>query len=193
MTLVGGEKSSEPLLLIDFGATRTSFIIFSEHSLRFTTSLPISSQQFTETIAAGLKVSLEQAEELKKKYGISGAKGKEIFNILSPNLANLASQIKKYIDYYQTHPSHEHLMSNGKNLEKIVICGGGSSLKGLNDFLSKELQLKIIIGNPWSNILPASPSGAPCPVKEVPGLPYQESLRYATALGLALRGVNLYD
>src|SRR3989344_1125791 len=192
-SLVGGEKSSEPLLLIDFGATRTSFIIFSEHSLRFTTSLPISSRQFTETIAARLKVSLEQAEELKKKYGISGAKGKEIFNILSPNLANLASQIKKYIDYYQTHPSHEHLMSNGKNLEKIVICGGGSSLKGLNDFLSKELQLKIIIGNPWSNILPASPSGAPCPVKEVPGLPYQESLRYATALGLALRGVNLYD
>lgn len=183
-SLVSGEKSLEPLLLIDFGATRASFIIFSGHSLRFTTSLPVSSQKFTETIAAKLKISLKDAENLKKKYGIEGDKGKEIFNILNPDLTNLVSQIKKYIDYYQTHSSHEHLSSDSKELKKIILCGGGSNLKGLDNFLSQKLQLKIIIGNPWSNILSR-------PLKEVPELPYEESLRYATALGLALRSVNL--
>ena len=183
-SLVKGEKSLEPLLLIDLGATRASFVIFSGHSLRFTTSLPFSSQKFTEAIANNLKISPKEAEDLKKKHGIEDGKGKEIFDILKPDLTNFVDKIKTYLNYYQTHSTHEHILSDSKAVKKIILCGGASNLKGLDNFLSQELQLQIITGNPWSNILPH-------PLKEVPELPYQESLRYATALGLALRGMNL--
>lgn len=194
-SLVKGEKSLEPLLLIDLGATRASFVIFSGHSLRFTTSLPFSSQKFTENIAKNFKISLKEAEALKKKHGIEEGKGKEIFDILKPDLTNFVDKIKTYLNYYQTHFSHEHILPalggearqgrpDSRAVQKIIFCGGASNLKGLDNFLSQELQLQIITGNPWSNILPN-------PLKEVPELPYQESLKYATALGLALRGMNL--
>lgn len=183
-SLIQGGKSLEPLLLIDFGATRASFIIFSGSSLRFTTSLPISSQKFTETIAGAFKINIKEAEDLKRKYGLEGdKKSEEIFNVLKPDLINLAGQIKKYLDYYSVHSSHEHLSSGGKGVKKIILCGGAANLAGLDNFLSQELRLQIITGNPWSNILPS-------PLKEVPELPYRESLKYATALGLALRGAN---
>jgi len=65
--LVPGEKSSKPLLIIDFGGTRTTFIIFSGKSIRFTSTIPVSSQKLTESISKSLKVSLNEAEKLKIK------------------------------------------------------------------------------------------------------------------------------
>jgi type IV pilus assembly protein PilM len=200
--LVKNEISPFPVLLIDLGATRTSFIIFSGYSLRFTASIPVSSQKFSEAISKTLGVDLKKAEEMKLSYGLEKAekvklKGKannkkfekeiiesnKIFEALVPALTDLVEQIKKYLDYYQTHSSHEHLAANKKGVEKIFLSGGGANLKGLADFLALELQIPVELGNPWVNILPK-------PLKEVPELPYEESLRYTTALGLALRGIK---
>ena len=97
-----------------------------------------------------------------------------------PALTDLIEQIKRYLSYYQTHASHEHLPPNGKGVSKIFLCGGGANLKRLTDFLSTELKIPVELGNPWINILPE-------PLKEVPELPFEKSLSYTTALGLALR------
>lgn len=194
-TLIKNEVSPHPLLLIDLGTNRTGFIIFSGYSLRFTSILPISSRQFSESISRALRVDLEKAEELKLKYGLekkyrlkikNDVKKKiepdKIFEILLPHLNNLVSQIKKYLDYYQTHITHEHLPPDGKKVEKILLCGGGANLKGIVEFLSLELKTPVELANPWTNILEE-------PLKEIPELSFEESLGYTTALGLALRGI----
>jgi len=180
--------SSFPLLLIDLGATRTSFIIFSGYSLRFTSSIPVSSQKFTEAIAKNLQVSLEEAEKLKVEYGLERdkKKGEIVFEALIPALTDLIEQLKIHLRYYQTHSFHEHLPPDGHGVEKIFLFGGGANLKGLKDFIGRELMIPVEIGNPWVNILAEKP-------QEVPRLPYERSLGYTTALGLALRGVTRND
>ena len=195
--LIKNELTTSPVLLIDIGATRTSFIIFSGHALRFTSSIPVSSGNFTEIISKALGIDLAEAEKLKIKYGLEEKieikikgekiekekeKGK-IFEALVPALVDLIQQIKRYLDYYQTHAFHEHLPPNGKGVSKILLCGGGANLKGLTDFLSLQLKIPTELGNPWINILPE-------PQKEVRELPFEESLKYTTALGLALRGIK---
>ena len=189
--------TTQPILLIDLGATRTSFIIFSGHSLRFTSSIPVSSSNFTEIISKNLGVSLAEAERLKIKHGLEEKikikigdektnlkkERGEIFEALVPALIDLVQQIKKYLDYYQTHASHEHLPPNGKGVSKILLCGGGANLKGLCELLSLKLKIPVEIGNPWINILSEGK-------KEVAELSFEESLKYTTALGLALRGIK---
>lgn len=183
--IVKNEVSPVPLLLMDLGATRTGFTIFSGYSLRFTTSIPVHSRRLTEVISKSLKVGLKEAEKLKRKYGLKqkNKEGKLVYEALLPKLTDLVRQIRKYISYYLAHASHEHLPPNGKGVSKILLCGGGANLKGLTDFLSLELKLPVELANPWVNILPR-------PLKEVPELPYKESLGYTTALGLALRGIK---
>ena len=196
-SLIKNETATQPLLLIDLGATRTGFIIFSGNSLRFTSSIPVSSGSFTEIISKNLGVSFTEAEKLKIKYGL-GEKTKlkfengkaslkkdrgKIFEALIPALVDLIQQIKRYLDYYQTHASHEHLPPNGKGVLKIFLCGGGANLKGLPDLLSLELKLPVELGNPWINILPEGK-------REAGKLSFEESLQYTTALGLALRGIK---
>ena len=211
--------TTQPILLIDLGATRTSFIIFSGKSLKFTTSIPVSSTNFSEIISKNLGVTLAEAERLKIKHGleekikinigdektnIKKERGK-IFEALIPALIDLVQQIKRYLDYYQTHASHEHLPPttfqknnsnkhkpqkvvgglppDGKGISKIYLCGGGANLKGLCELLSLELKIPVEMGNPWVNILIKEK-------KEVPELSFEESLKYTTALGLALRGIR---
>jgi len=169
--VVKNEISPFPLLIIDFGRNTTSFIVFSGYSLLFTSSDPASSQELTEIISKTLKLSLDEAEKLKLKHGLKDEKS---LKAMTPLLINLIGQAKKCINYNR---------SQSGEIKKILLCGSGSNLKGLNDFISSELKITVELANPWINILPE-------PLKEVPGLPFKESLGYTTALGLALRGIK---
>ncbi len=177
--LIKKEISSRPLLIIDFGGTRTTFIIFSGKSLRFTSTIPVSSQKLTESISKNLNLDLVKAEKLKIEQGLEGKK--EVFEAMIPFLTDLIEQIKTHLDYYQSHEKKEEIKHYGKEVKKILLCGGGANLKGLINFLEGKLKLEVELGNPWSNILKE-------PLREVPEMSFKKSLGYTTALGLALRG-----
>ena len=184
--LVLEETAPMPLLLVDFGATRTSFVVFSGYSLRFTASIPVSSSQLTKSIAKTLKVTEEKAEELKISFGLQrqdDARGKAVFETLIPILSDLVEQIKKHLSYYESHTTHQHLGTNQQRIKRIIVSGGGANLRGFTKFLSKELEREVILGNPWVNILKTS-------LREFPPLTFGESLKYTSALGLALRGAK---
>ena len=145
-------------------------------SIVFTTSVNICSGDLTQAIANSLKVDLREAERLKTKYGYKKTKAKEgvkTINAMEPVLKNFSNQAQKYINYYHSH--------NRKNkLSKIYLTGRGSNLKGLAELLYYDLKIPAEIASPWVNILPKS-------LKEVPEMPFKESIGYTTALGLALR------
>jgi len=175
---VKGEKNPSPILIIDFGKSVTSLIIFLGSSLRFTSSASINSEDIARAIAEKFKISPKEAESLKIKYGLRKTKNKEnqqVVESIIPVLDGLVEEVKKYINYYQDH--------NKRKIKRVVLCGRGSNLIGFPEFLSSKLKIPTEIANPWVNILPE-------PLREVPGLSYKESLGYTTALGLALRGVN---
>jgi type IV pilus assembly protein PilM len=188
--LIKDQITSHSVLIIDLGATRTSFIIFAGKSVRFTTSIPVSGIHLTELIAKSLNISFEKAEKLKIIHGLKEGlkiklgekttfekvKGK-IFEALIPALVDLVQQIKKCIDYYQTHAYLSGLPPNGKKIHKVILSGGSANLKGLKEFLELELKIPVEMGNPWINI------------GEVKNFPKEKSLSFTTAIGLALRGI----
>lgn len=173
--LVNESEAHKPLILIDLGENRTGFSIFCEHSLRFTTThQDICAKKFTEAIAESLKISFKEAETLKLKKGIiNNRNNKKISDILMPSLIELVNLIKKYISYCETRYNQK--------IDKVLLCGGGANLKGLVDFLGQQLKTSVELGNPWINIVSSKS-------KEHNLLSHEESLRYTTAIGLALRG-----
>ncbi len=175
--LVKDNTDCQVMVLVDLGENRTSFSIFFDQSLKFTTTSQISAKNFSEIIAQGLKISFKEAEVLKIKYGInSSASGKKNTEALKPILIELSDLSEKYINYC--------LAQYSQKVVKVLLCGGGANLKGLADFLNKRLKTPVELGNPWLNIT-ADQS------KRAGLLSREESLRYTTALGLALGGVRL--
>ncbi len=179
--LVGKNASASPIMIVDLGARRSSFIILSGETIHFTSSAPVCNEKLVKAIAEKMSISSDSAKKLKFEIGLDKeAKGGEIFSAMQPVLDELVDQIKKYIEFYTTHPPSG---SQPSPFSKIILCGGGANLSGLPDFLQQELKMTVEIGNPWINILDKNP-------KKLPGIPFNESIGYATVLGLALRGVD---
>ena len=181
--LIKNETSLVPCLLIDIGATRTTFVLFGGKSIRFTASIPISSTLFTKAIAKTLKIDMQKAEKLKIKYGLKGnnKEGKEVFDALIPILTDLKEQINRYVDFYHSHISHEYLPQDGSSVKKIILCGRGSNLLGLKEFVSQELKLPVELGNPLVNL---GLTGKESPI------PKEDLLGYTVAIGLAKRAIE---
>lgn len=185
--LVKNETSASPIVLVDFGETNTDFIIFYGHSVCFTCSIPVSSQQLTMAISDKLKIGFDKAEKLKINCNIAeeekipkgNPKSKEILKIMSPVLDGLVTQIKKYLNFYEDHAAHKYFFPDGK-IEKVFLCGGGANLKGLPEFFSKNIGIPTELGNFWINFLSKKQS------KDI----FKNPLKFATAIGLALKKID---
>jgi Tfp pilus assembly PilM family ATPase len=94
-------------------------------------------------------------------------------------LKELSEQIKKYINFYQEHASHEHLLSNGE-IKNILLTGGGSNFKNLTNFITKETGIQTEIGNVLVNLPDYKDT------QHKINLP-----SFACAIGLALGGINI--
>lgn len=187
--LVKEGTSSSPIVLIDFGRTNTDFIVFYGHSVCFTCSIPVSSQQLTDAISEKLKISFDKAENLKIKFDLvektKNSKSKEILKAMLPVLEELIAQIKKYLNFYQEHASHKHFFPAGK-VEKIFLCGGGANLKGLPEFISKNLGISAELGIFWTDFLPKAYMRR----QEKNKNNFKEPLIFTTAVGLALKKID---
>ncbi|MDD5146685.1 MAG: type IV pilus assembly protein PilM [Candidatus Pacebacteria bacterium] len=175
--LVKCREDSAPLLIVDFGENRTSFIIYAGQMIRFTSTFPISSRQITEAIANYLKIPIAEAGQLKRSEGLDGSD--KLLRAVTPILNELVTQVKSHLEYFYSRD--KNVPSSKVKVAELLLCGGGANLRGLVDFIAKGLDTKVDLGNPWVNILSY-------PLKEVPILSFSDSLKYTTALGLALRG-----
>ncbi len=181
--LVEKNKPSEFILILDLGESRTGFTLFFNKTIRFTSTIAFSSRQLTKFLAEKLKISFAEAEKIKIEQGLKKeGPVKEILNLALLDLikVDLIKEIKNLLEYYYSHNVEKQKQNNNISLEKILLCGGGANLRGLTEFLSSEFKIKVEKGNPWLNVLKT-------PLKEIPELSFEESLSYATALGLALR------
>ena len=167
-------------LIVDIGISRTSLIIYDRMSLQFTASVEPAGETFTNNLVRDLKISLTEAEGVKKIYGLTAKESEiegKIYQSLKKGVQALAREIETALKFYQDH------FPQGQTLSKIILCGGGAKLKGLIPELKMILKREIVLGDPWVNILaPGS--------KYLPEISRKDSLGYTTAIGLALRGVE---
>ncbi len=170
-------------LIIDFGETRTGIAIGYGGQVQFTSTVNIGGQMLTETLAKHFNISVEEAEKMKREFGLRrNSPHQDFFALLLNNVAVLRDEINKHFVYWHTHTDE-----NGKQrppISEIILVGGDSNLAGLPDYLSASLHVKTTIGDVWSNVS--------LPARGVPDLSRNDSLGYATAIGLALHN-NDYE
>ncbi len=170
------ETDDRAQLIVDFGATRTSVIMYDKQMIQFTVSLPISGQIITQRIVETLGLEYEQAEQAKIVCGLdmSACQG-ALRELFTPAISELIEHIKKTVAYYQDNSSIE------QKIERVIFTGGGANFKQLKELTQAQLQIPIEIGNPWQKVTnPDSAYFTP-----------ERSQSYTTAIGLALRGLDV--
>jgi type IV pilus assembly protein PilM len=173
------EESDQTTLIIDIGDRRTSFLVSIGNTPCFTSSIPLSSQMITDAISKSMRVSFDEAEAIKIKYGIgSPIKKDPLFVAVSPIVESLVIEVKKSIDFYLNG------LNYSSSIDTVVLCGGGSNMAGLLPYLAQRLNMSVELGNPWINLRLGK--------DHLPLIEKKRSVQYSTAIGLALRNVKVY-
>ncbi|NUM25167.1 MAG: type IV pilus assembly protein PilM [Candidatus Buchananbacteria bacterium] len=171
----------KPRIIIDFGAARSSLIIYDHGTVQFTVSLPISGNNITETIEKTLKLDHNKAEEAKIVCGLDPQRCEgALLKILLKPIDDISKHIKKSLIFYKSN------FSEASEIAEIILCGGGSNFIGIDKVIAQKLNLPVAIGNPMIKIKNDKKGS----------IPKERILSYTTAIGLALRSFDkktLYD
>lgn len=161
-----------PILVADIGAVRTSLVMTAGGSIVFASSLPIGGNDMESAIARELGVSGEKARAIKIDAGLGASRyGGRVHASVSGLLGKLAAGLADALR------SRE-----GADISAVYLCGGDANLIGLGKYLAAALQRPVALADPFVNA--ALAPGV------VPPIPRRDALRYAAAIGLALRGIG---
>lgn len=168
------KRETSPVAVMDFGASSIKMSIVDFGIMMASHSITKGSQDLSIAISHSLGVDFNRAEEMKREVGLSDLpEHKEIVSIIEPMLGYIFSEAETIIKNYQK--------KRGRSINRVILTGGGSLLKGLVPFAVKQLAIEAELSNPFSRT-------------EYPAF-LNESLKesgpiFSVAIGLALRGLQ---
>jgi type IV pilus assembly protein PilM len=169
-SLVGNDRST--LMLVDIGAKTTNVSIIDNTIPYLNKTINIGGIHFTQTMSSSLALGKREAEQLKIDLSRTGKR--EFPSALSHHMVDVVNEVKYSIQLFTNSQS-------GKRIEKIILTGGSSLLPSLSEYLSRELGIRVYIGDPWARVM------------------YPEDLRpildeigpiFSIAIGLAMRNIR---
>lgn len=141
--LVG--QSKETLAIVNIGDRATNIVIVDKGHIAISNSLDFAGFHITKSLADGLNISFQRAEEIRKEKGITREIGTlvsvPIFSTIDKIIFGLERAISAYI-------ARNPLVK----IQKIILAGGIANTPGLCEYFSSKTNIKTEIGNPLNRI-----------------------------------------
>lgn len=177
--------------LVNIGAEITSLMIFGRGAVQHTAVFPFGGLNFTKDIATGLRVSIQQAEKIKREMGcVAGylmdeEEKREVIEI-TPVGRKETRQLTKEIlcDILQPraiellqHIAREVTRVDAQISSGVVLTGGSSAIRGMVDIAEQVFDAPTRVGYPRREMLGGL-------------IDESESPEWAVAIGLALSSMR---
>ncbi len=160
-----------PVAVADLGAATTKFYVVERGIIRESHIINHGSQDLTLAASRALNIPVTQAEERKRKFGLTG--GPELEDLkksLELSLSPFVAELARTMSAWETR--------NNQSLSALVLTGGGATLKGLHEFMQQKITNEIRLADPFAKT--AAPAFLEKILKEA-------GPEFVVAVGLALR------
>ncbi len=186
------DEKEAGVALVDIGGGTTDVAVYYDEVIRHTAVIPFGGNVITRDIKEGCAILQRQAESLKVQFGsalgdlaqedkvvtipgISGRDPKEIsFKSLAYIIQSRMEEIIDAVSYEIENSGYMDKLSAG-----IVLTGGGSMLKHLNQLVKFKSGMDVRIGFPSEQLAAETAEEINQPM-------------YATSIGLLLKGLEYY-
>ncbi len=177
--------------LVDIGGGTTDLSVFYNDTIKHIKTIPLGGGNLTNDIAFGLRTSINNAEQIKKKHGcalaelvqgdevveVPGIGGREAKRLSRRILAEICEprveEILSLVDQELISSGYKNVLGAG-----VVLTGGGAMLDGIIDLAEQIFGLPVRIGIPQG----------------VGGLKEEISdPKFSTAVGLLLYGAQNHE
>jgi type IV pilus assembly protein PilM len=168
------EQGIQAVMVLDMGARVTKLYILERGILRASHIINRGGQDLTLAISKSLSISVNEAENLKRSYGLKGGpEYKELTEITTVNL--------DYVFYEANTTMLSYQKKYAKNISKVILTGGGVLLKGFTDLAKISFQTEVVYADPFGRL-------------ETPAFLSEQFAEagpeFAVAIGAALRRIS---
>jgi len=186
--VLAGDERDLGVCMVDIGGGTTDIAVFEGGSIKQTSVLGLGGYHLSNDIAVGLRTPFDEAERIKKKFGLAAARylpGDDVITVPSvggrrPREVSrkiLCEIIEPRVEEVLT-LAHQEVVRSGledRIPSGVVLTGGASSLGGLTELAEEIFETPVRLGVP----------------SHIGGL--QDVVRspmYATGVGLVLFGLS---
>ncbi len=163
--LLSSRQMDIGVMLVDIGASTSSYAVFEEGELITCGVIPVGSTHITNDIAIGLRINIDLAETIKLKYGYAlpdKIDEKEEIDLAKLDKNEDEKVNLKYIAEIIEARLNEIFMLISDNLTRVncntslpggvIITGGGSKIEGIVELTKNVMRLPAQIGKPVPEI-----------------------------------------
>ncbi|MCX7923781.1 MAG: type IV pilus assembly protein PilM [Clostridia bacterium] len=137
-----GKLNDSTFAVLDFGSETTIVNILKDGVLEFNKVILCGSSNLDDVIAQAVDKKPEEAERMKKMYGMTvpglnaSEEQEKMFAAMRDMIDNVIKQIYQCFDFYEKR-------CYGEKIGRIYVIGGGSLLKGLREYLEERLAIPV--------------------------------------------------
>lgn len=164
------EHGIAPVAVLDMGASSTKLYLSERGVIRESHIINRGGQDITLAISQGLGIPGTKAEEEKRLRGLSDPAQEKLIQSIHLTLEPILSEVNRIILAYETHMQ--------ASISKLVVTGGGATLKGLDELLKQKLSTPVERAHPFAK------TEAPAFLADVLN---DAGPEFSVAVGLALR------
>jgi type IV pilus assembly protein PilM len=171
------DQGIQAVMIVDMGARVTKLYILERGILRASHIINRGGQDLTMAISKSLSISINEAESLKRTYGLKGGpEYKELTEIITVNL--------DYVFYEANTTMLNYQKKYARNISKVILTGGAVLLKGFTDLAKISFQTDIVYADPFGRL-------------ETPAFLAEQFAEagpeFAVAIGCAIRAISELD
>jgi len=128
------ENPPPSIVLVSIGVDSTDLVV--TNGLRvWQRSMPIGGSSFTKALVQELKYTFTKAEK-EKRNAVRAADPKAVFKAMRPVFNQFASELQRSLNYFTG-------TDRTAKIGKVFLLGNAAKLRGLTDFVGKQLQLDV--------------------------------------------------
>lgn len=168
--------------LVDLGDDQTRVSVVDRGKFALTRSIPIGGRALTQALQSYFKLSDTEAEQGKHALDLrplcqSAPMENPPLRVIQPLIDELLREVRRSLNYFQSQQTDQR---EAHAVSQLYLTGGGSLMKGSNEYFAHKLGLQVVISDPLEN-----------PQFMYDGLPFEGAGSFLpVAIGLAVRRPN---
>jgi type IV pilus assembly protein PilM len=167
-SLLGNDLT--PTAIVNIGGRSTSILIVSKGFERIGHNYEVGGFEITKSISRSLNISIDKAEELKKKMGLNQTDENIVQQAMVSLIDMMAFETKKTITNYEE--------TKKQKISRVLVVGGLANMPNFANYFKAKLDRDVFVGNSFARII--YPQALNPVIQEI-------ASTFSVAAGLAMR------
>lgn len=138
-------REMRPVVILDVGAASSKLLIIEEGVVRSAHLLSAGGQDITQAIARAKNITMGEAEELKREWGLAG-------NPADPALAEIMRLSADRVLGEAARIVRRYAQRNHIVMDRVILSGAGSLIKGLPEVAQSAFDASIVYATTFDRL-----------------------------------------